>query len=134
MEPFLEKAAMWESVDKKGMWVGTEFTVENQSDRDGSISRAELLVQYQSDLQTLTIRIPHSPSSPGSDSNPVLKVPSRLLANNTSRGWLKFIVPIEFFSQKTIEDMKVEFRDPRGVTVQRNIHAPMEVASDPTQA
>jgi hypothetical protein len=135
VDPYLDKSAIWESPDKSSMWLGTLFTIENQSDRDGSISRAELIISYQSESGApTTLRVHHSPSVTADDAKGFIEVPERLLANGTIKGWLTFKIPMAFYSGRSIEGMHVEFRDPRGVTVKSgDISIPRQEISDPTQ-
>lgn len=126
IDPKLIRSATWETSDKKSIWVGTLLSIENPSDRDGSITLAELVISSENG----TLRVGHKPSSNGGgfiDETP------RLLANSAIKGWMTFMVPIDFYSKRRINAMHVELRDPRGITVKYSIPIPVQVNSDPTQ-
>lgn len=126
IDPKLIKSASWESSDKKAIWVGTLLIIENPSDRDGSISLAELVISTKEG----TLRVGHQPSSAGGG---FIGETPRLLANNAIKGWMTFLVPIDFYSKRRINTMHVELSDPRGITVQYPIPIPVQANSDPTQ-
>ncbi|MBP2214684.1 hypothetical protein JOJ87_005096 [Rhodococcus ruber] len=128
----VSRAVAWTSEDGKIMWVGARLTIEHPSDRDGSISRAELLIRYpHPDRQTTELRIPHETSSKG-DSSKYIEIPRRLLANDSAAGWLTFPVPMEFYERGNPE-IYIELRDPREFTAQREIGPLWEVENDPTK-
>ncbi|KJF25095.1 MULTISPECIES: hypothetical protein [unclassified Rhodococcus (in: high G+C Gram-positive bacteria)] len=126
IDPKLVKSASWASSDKKAMWVGTLLIIENPSDRDGSISLAELVINSKEG----TLRVGHQPSSDGGG---FIGETPRLLANSAIKGWLTFLVPIDFYSKRRINTIHVELSDPRGITVHYSISIPVQVNSDPTQ-
>lgn len=129
----LLKSATWESRKTESMWVGALLSVEHPSDRDGSISRAELVIKYPStDYKNPELRIKHEPSSRDGSGN-YITMPAQLPANCALEGWFTFPVPMPFFSREILE-MRIELRDTRGFTAVQDIGILTEVADDPTQA
>jgi len=127
IEPTIRRSMAWRDADGVSVWIGALTSIEHPSDRDGSISRVELVIEL---ADSGSLRFDHEPSM-SEDEGKYMGVPSPLPANDTKLGWFTFKVPEEFYCRPAA-GRYLEIRDGRGVDFKKQLDILMEVGSDPT--
>ncbi|NYF56567.1 hypothetical protein HDA35_002398 [Micromonospora purpureochromogenes] len=117
-------------------WVLAQVLIVNRSDRDGSITKAELRVGYLTVAGArLDVHLPHTilpdQIQPGVES---IKIPVLVKANDAISGWLSFKVKNDLTDGRRVEEYAVLVYDSRGPIESSHLWAMREIVDEEEQA
>jgi hypothetical protein len=110
----LNESLAWRRDANEDRILGFHLVITNPTDRDTSIIRSELRINYSIEGVVATVKVPTTSmtglSAPIPDVESV-DVPARLNANDTISGWFLFQVPDQLIHNRPVDRYEVVFRD-----------------------
>lgn len=120
----------WPDADLNLSWIGIRIAVANGSDRDGSIHRAEIVVNYPIKDKNINQRIECWMEDQTRRAG-TLKIPHRLESYSSARGWLFFPIHGEVVPYREVTMVSLELHDTRDITETVPVWPIREMQSDP---
>lgn len=124
LDLYVNDTASWRTAGGSDRLLGVNLLLTNPSDRETSLTAAEMRMTYAVDGRLATVIIPSSVKPP-QELRPgelvPLTLPLRLGANEATSGWLAFFVPAAITVGRAIERYDICVRDLHGVEQSRQL-------------
>lgn len=114
LDLYVNDTGSWRSTDTPQKLLGVNLQVANPTDRETSVTRAELHLTYTVEDRLTTVKVP-STSEPQPELRPpgvsALALPLRLTANDAVSGWWFFLVPDGVVAGREVDRCDIVVRD-----------------------
>lgn len=98
------------------------LSLSNPTDSDNSIAKIELQMRYHKrDGIVMTIRLPHDETLLEGFGRPDIRtftLPFRMVAHDTSAGWVLFALPLSVIGDAEVDDYTVLLLDSHGISAE----------------
>lgn len=114
LDLYVNETASWRSAGTPDRLLGVNVQVANPTDRETSVTRAELHLTYSVEGRLTAVKVP-SNSEPPPELRPTrvepLALPLRLAANEATSGWFLFLVPGGVVAGRAVDRYDIVLRD-----------------------
>ncbi|HEX8646558.1 MAG TPA: hypothetical protein VF715_06630 [Thermoleophilaceae bacterium] len=113
LDLYVNDTAQWRCSERDRL-LGVNLQVANPTDRETSVTRAELHLTYAIEGRLAAVKVLSSDQSPielGSSGLEVLSLPLRLAANEARSGWFLFFIPQALIAGREVDRYDVVLRD-----------------------